>query len=191
MVENITVKRNTKDILADSFKRMLKKMPIEKITIKEITDMSGVIRPTFYNHFSDKYELLEYIIRNDLLLPAKPLFVNSLMTEGCALIFSNIKNEREFYENAIKIEGQNSFESVVRHEVANFLLEVIREKNGGYHSKYAWLSKQTIAEYYAQSLCYVAITWIKQDLKITPKELAEVYEYLARSNMMDVLNELV
>lgn len=43
-------------LLAESFKELALKHPIEKITIKEITDKAGVIRPTFYNHFQDKYD---------------------------------------------------------------------------------------------------------------------------------------
>ena len=51
--------RNAIDtLLAESLKELTIKQPIEKITIKEITDKAGVIRPTFYNHFQDKYELL-------------------------------------------------------------------------------------------------------------------------------------
>ena len=51
--------KNDVDILlAKSFKELAVHCPIEKITIKEITDGAGVIRPTFYNHFQDKYELL-------------------------------------------------------------------------------------------------------------------------------------
>ena len=38
-------------LLAESFKELALKQPIEKITIKEITDKAGVIRPTFYKHF--------------------------------------------------------------------------------------------------------------------------------------------
>ena len=45
------------------------KKPIDKITIKEITDKDGVIRPTFYNHFQDTYELIEWIIKTELLEP--------------------------------------------------------------------------------------------------------------------------
>ena len=48
-------------LLAESFKELVAVTPVEKITIKEITDKAGVIRPTFYNHFQDKYELLEWI----------------------------------------------------------------------------------------------------------------------------------
>ena len=69
-------------LLAESFKELAKKHPIEKITIKEITDLAGVIRPTFYNHFQDKYELLEWIITTDLLDPIEPLIQNGMISEG-------------------------------------------------------------------------------------------------------------
>ena len=49
-----------------AFKELVKTTPITKITIKEITDMAHVIRPTFYNHFQDKYELIEIIVKRDL-----------------------------------------------------------------------------------------------------------------------------
>ena len=72
-------RETTDDLLARSFKDLLCKYPMEKITIKDITDKAGVIRPTFYNHFSDKYALLEYIVRHDLLAPIKPLLMNDMI----------------------------------------------------------------------------------------------------------------
>ena len=96
-------------LLAESFKELAKKHPIEKITIKEITDLAGVIRPTFYNHFQDKYELLEWIITTDLLDPIEPLIQNGMISEGLVLLFTNIEKDSEFYSRAIKLEGQNSF----------------------------------------------------------------------------------
>ena len=56
-------KELTKDLLALSFKELIMKMPFEKITVKMITEGADVIRPTFYKHFQDKYEILEYILR--------------------------------------------------------------------------------------------------------------------------------
>ena len=56
-------------LLAESLKALAARRPIEKITIREITEKAGVIRPTFYNHFQDKYELLEWIVRRDLMDP--------------------------------------------------------------------------------------------------------------------------
>ena len=63
----VQAKNDIDVLLAKSFKELVAKTPIEKITIKQITDKAGVIRPTFYNHFQDKYELLEWIIYEELL----------------------------------------------------------------------------------------------------------------------------
>ena len=90
-------KQETNTLLAESFKKLALQHPIEKITIKEITDQAGVIRPTFYNHFQDKYELLEWIILTDLLEPIRPLIENQMMHEALLLLFMNIEKEREFY----------------------------------------------------------------------------------------------
>ena len=94
-------------LLAESFKELAKKHPIEKITIKEITDLAGVIRPTFYNHFQDKYELLEWIITTDLLDPIEPLIQNGMISEGLVLLFTNDDLERCIKEIAdyIRTEG--------------------------------------------------------------------------------------
>ena len=54
-------KKELKILLAESFKELVLEKLVEKITIKEITDRAGVTRVTFYNHFQDKYELLEWI----------------------------------------------------------------------------------------------------------------------------------
>ncbi len=183
-------RENTDELLAASFKELLCRMSMEKITIKDITDGAGVIRPTFYNHFSDKYALLEYIIRHDLLEPIKPLLMNDMMAEGLTLLFSSMKNDSVFYKRAVCIEGQNSFESIARSEVSKLLLEIIDKKRQGMSHRYPWLDRQIIAEYYANSMCYVAIAWIKRDYMISPKDLSEVYKYLTTSSMLDVLEEL-
>ena len=65
-------------LLMDSFKKLVLKVPVEKITIKEITDEAGVIRPTFYNHFQDKYEVIERIVKEEILMPVKPLLDNGI-----------------------------------------------------------------------------------------------------------------
>ena len=174
-------------LLAESFKELAQKQPIEKITIKEITDKAGVIRPTFYNHFQDKYELLEWIIYTQLLEPIEPLLANGMVNEALVLLFSNIEKEREFYTKASRLEGQNSFESIARSCVEQVLLKVIEHSKVGKQQKYIWLTPERIAEYYAQSMCYVTITWIQSGMTISGRKLAEIYDYMIHSSMEDAL----
>ena len=177
-------------LLAESFKELAVKQPIEKITIKEITDKAGVIRPTFYNHFQDKYEVIEWIVKTELLEPIRPLIQNGMINEALTLLFTRIEKEKEFYMKASKLEGQNSFESIIRNCVEQLLLEVIHDMTEGKKTKFIWLTPERISEYYAQSMCYVVITWIQSGMTITPKELTEIYDYIITHSMNDILSEM-
>ena len=55
------MKRKTaKEILAESFREIADKKPINKITVRDITDNCGYSSATFYRHFKDKYDLIAY-----------------------------------------------------------------------------------------------------------------------------------
>ena len=174
-------------LLAESFKELATQRSIEKITIKEITDKAGVIRPTFYNHFQDKYELLEWIITSDLLQPLQPLVENRMIKEALLLLFANIEKEKEFYRQAVKLEGQNSFEDIAEESVKGILLKIMENSPAGQRQKFEWLTPERIASYYARDMCYVVISWIKSDFVISGKELVEIYQYIMRRSMDDVL----
>lgn len=175
-------------LLAESFKELALKQSIEKITIKEITDKAGVIRPTFYNHFQDKYELLEWIVSTQLLEPVEPLVQNGMVSEALLLLFTNIEKEKEFYTRASKLEGQNSFGAIAQSCVERILLKVIKDSAAGRQQKYVWLTPERIAEYYAQSMCYVVISWIQSGMTISAKELTEVYNFIIKRSMDDILS---
>lgn len=52
----------TKQSLINAFLQLVSKKDFEKITIADITKGAQVNRATFYAHFNDKYELLDYIL---------------------------------------------------------------------------------------------------------------------------------
>lgn len=180
-------KTNIDKLLAESFKELACQRPIEKITIKEITDRAGVIRPTFYNHFQDKYELLEWIIMQEVLSPIKPLIGAGLVDEAILLIFTAILKDQEFYTKASRLEGQNSFESIARDCIRRILLEIM-ENHAVFHApKNSWITPEHIAEYYAQSMCYIVMTWIRSNMAVPPQEMVEVYNYIIKHSMQEVL----
>lgn len=174
-------------LLAESFKELVRKQPIEKITIKEITDKAGVIRPTFYNHFRDKYELLEWIIETQLIAPAEPLISNGMIHEALVIVLSSIEKEKEFYQRASRLEGQNSFESIVRDCIVNVFFHVFERSAAENKPKYSWLTPERIAVHYAHSMSYIIISWIQSGMTISPCELADAYEYIRKRPIEDIL----
>lgn len=177
-------------LLAESLKELTESRPLEKITIKEITDKAGVIRPTFYNHFQDKFELLEWIIIKELLEPMRPLIQADMLNEAMILLFTNIEKEKNFYSRAVKLEGPINFHSIAMKCVKEALLMIITERVAGKKSKHVWLTPETLASYFAQSMCFAAEEWINTDMSVPPREMAEAYMYMVSRSMVDVINEL-
>lgn len=56
---------STKEALGLALKQMMSVKPIDKITIKDLVEICGVNRQTFYYHFDDVYDLLEWVFEQD------------------------------------------------------------------------------------------------------------------------------
>ena len=95
-------KKMTKALISESLKILMETHSFEKITIRMITDASGVIRPTFYNYFCDKYEVLEWIFVEEIVVKMQALFDQKMFTEGIKLIFECMKEDRRFYKRAFE-----------------------------------------------------------------------------------------
>ena len=57
--------QTTKRALEASLKKLLLEKPLNKITINDITEDCGVNRMTFYYHFKDIYDLVDWILVED------------------------------------------------------------------------------------------------------------------------------
>ena len=164
-------------LLAESFKELACQQPIEKITIKAVTDKAGVIRPTFYNHFQDKYELLEWIIQTQIIEPIRPLIHAGMVDEALLLIFTSIKS-------------QNSFEQICKKCIGDLLLEVIYGRSQTGKQRHPWLTPEYISQFYAQSMCFVVVRWIKSGMTVEPREITDIYNYMITRSMTEVIEEL-
>ncbi len=179
-------KREVKVLLADSFKELVQEKPVEKITIKEITDRAGVIRVTFYNHFQDKYELLEWICREEIVSPTRILLQNNMRKEAVMFMFTALLKNKEFYSHVAHTQGQNSFASTVRQLIAETIEEYFMSSEFGKHEKYNWLTAGWVADYYAMSLTYILMSWIEKGMSVSPEEMVDIYEYVAAHSLIDL-----
>ena len=55
-------RQTTKEALAKTFAELLEKRSIDKVTVKDIVAACGVNRQTFYYHFRDIYDLMEWAL---------------------------------------------------------------------------------------------------------------------------------
>lgn len=178
-------------LLAESFKKLARTRPIEKITIREITDEAGVIRPTFYNHFQDKYELLEWIIKRELIDPIEPLLDNGMLKEALILPLTTMEKDKAFYTRAVNLEGQNSFADTLKKSIAEMALgRLNRNKIEELLPYKDWLTAERVADYFSAALCYAIIEWVKDDMRVPMNELVDIFIYVASHSLTDIIANL-
>ncbi len=98
----------TKNALASALKELLENTPFEKITVGHICAQCEMNRKSFYYHFKDKYELVNWIYYTEFISSVKDKKYEtglSFLYDVCAYFEQN----RQFYRRIIKYDGQNSF----------------------------------------------------------------------------------
>jgi probable dihydroxyacetone kinase regulator len=180
----------TEEALGYSLKKLILKMPFEKITIRDITDEAGLMRPTFYNHFKDKYDLLEWIFVEEIVRPAKALIESNMMEEAVHLMLKRMEMDLDFYKKAVRIQGQNSFQEIIFQTFRDIMKKVLEEKMEGKSMANRLLTPESMAEYYAAISSFVIIRWIKTEWEVTPQEVAQAYAMLVATPLDEMIREL-
>ena len=110
----------TKRALATSLKELMAEQPFEKINVAQICERCNMNRKSFYYHFKDKYDLVNWIFDTEFIELLKHENLSADYTERWAFIE---KINRYFYQNhsfyrkALQINGQNSFSDHFREYI--------------------------------------------------------------------------
>lgn len=105
----------TKQALAAAMKELMAHVPMEKIKINDIVERCNMTRQSFYYHFKDKYDLVNWIYYTEFVTDIQGALGKTgweLLESTCQFFYKN----REFYQNALQVTGQNSFSDYF-HEV--------------------------------------------------------------------------
>lgn len=98
----------TKRALASALRELMEQTPFEKISVADICESCEMNRKSFYYHFRDKYDLVNWIFDSEFLKAASRQKYSEpweLLGDMCGYFYDN----RSFYRRALKIKGQNSF----------------------------------------------------------------------------------
>ena len=98
----------TKKALATALKEMVLSMPFAKISIGDICERCNMSRKTFYYHFKDKDDLVNWIFDTEFIVRARQNTYDSVWSAIDELMQYFYKN-RTFYKKILQYEGRNSF----------------------------------------------------------------------------------
>lgn len=160
---------NVKEILANSLIVLVEEMRLEEITIQTLLRHSGVSRQTFYNHFKDKNDLIQYIYLTRIIPDFKE--ENEYLDFNVSLqsTLERMKTYHRFMKQACLMEGQNCLKDYIYEHCQNFDL--------AYHQKYYGCHPMPdnlifATKYHATASSSMALSWILSDMPVDNEELA-------------------
>ncbi|MBQ7307092.1 MAG: TetR/AcrR family transcriptional regulator C-terminal domain-containing protein [Clostridia bacterium] len=120
----------TKKAMAKAFKKLLQKKSFTSITITDICQNCGMNRKSFYYHFKDKYDLVNWIFKTeflDVLKKEKLTYNEYISLKNLEHLVEFFYKDRFFYKKVFQIEGQNSFNEYFRSLCYPLLVERLKK----------------------------------------------------------------
>lgn len=96
---------NTKQKIAAALRQLMTERPFEKITVQNLMDVTQMKRQSFYYHFQDTRDVLQWICRQELFVPLSQSqlpFVDWVMKA-----LTLLDSDRRFYRRVLKASQED------------------------------------------------------------------------------------
>jgi len=146
----------TKRALANALKELMQTVPFAKISVADICEKCDMNRKSFYYHFQDKYELMNWIFDMEFIEGIDRGNADQSLEELTSL-FCILYNERAFYCNALSVQGQNSLTEHIREIAIPILRQRMCEALPAEEDHHFYL------DFFLDALLGAIMRWIKDD----------------------------
>ncbi len=159
----------TKKALASSLKNLMKKATLNQITVKDVVTDCGVNRQTFYYHFQDIYDLVEWIYQTEAVESIANYKSYGTWQQGFLMVFEYVKENLSFCTNCFNSLGREPLDRFLYNAVFELLIGVVNEVAEG--TKITEKDRKFIANFYCYAFIGVMAQWIREGAKENPKDI--------------------
>lgn len=176
----------TKRAMEESLKRLLLKKPLNKITVSDIAEECGINRMTFYYHFKDIYDLVEWVCVEDASKALDGKKTYKTWQEGLMNIFHEVLKNKPFIMNVYRCVSREQVELYLYKLTYDLIYGVVEEKAVGMTVRED--DKKFIVDFYKYSFVGIMLEWIRNDMKEDPKRIVERLELVIHGSISRALN---
>lgn len=178
--------QTTKRALEASLKKLLLQKPLNKITINDITEDCGVNRMTFYYHFKDIYDLVDWILEEDASKYMERNLNYDTWGETFLDILHQVQENKSLVLNVYRSISREQIEQYLYHLLDPALHEYVNREAQGITVRDG--DKQFIVDFYKYALVGVLLEWIRKDMKEDPTVIAERLNMLLYGNLRQAVH---
>ena len=155
------ISQNTKQAFAAALKELMKQKPLNKITVKDLTEACDVNRKTFYYHFTDIYDLLKWILDEEAVNIVKQFDLIVDFRDAVSFVLGYVEKNTHLL-NCV-------YDSIGRDELKRFFyadfIQIVKDTVDRYEKELGLCLKQLYKEFvsifYAEAIAGVLVSWIR------------------------------
>lgn len=176
----------TRHALARALKELMSRKPLNKITIRELTERGGIRRQNFYYHFEDILDLMRWMFQEEAISLLQKQEGELLWQEGLLGLFRYIEDNREVCLCALESVGRRHLKRFFEEDIhavversVNLIGEEIGALTGGTSAENAAL----ITQIYEVGTASIIESWLMGDIKRTPEELVGFMDQMLQDHI--------
>ena len=161
----------TKKALAESLKACMYVKPLNKISVREVAENCGLNRQTFYYHFQDIYELLEWTIDHDVIYNIKEHDHFQSWQDAGIYLLRYIQKNGPLTLNILDSVERDHLKRFYYKDTYSICTRFLKETLEGI--EYEDDDFQRLAHFYSITFTSLLEDWVKNGMKRTPE--AEIH----------------
>lgn len=178
----------TKCLIATALKETMQNVSLADITVSSLVEKTGINRKTFYNHFKDKYDLVNWIFCDEVAVNIAGYYKLATWPQASLMLCYYIRANALFYTSALRYSGQNS---------------LVQYLEGFFYEKTAVLCKEAVGsntfskadfdfavDYLSHASFCVFLTWIKNGMEESPEIIVKRIQIIVDNCMNRLLASL-
>lgn len=150
----------TKRMLAESFKKLLSRRMLDKITVKDIVEDCGVNRQTFYYYFHDVYDLMEWTFRDAAETLAQERMDQRDWTDGVERLMDYLRQDRSLILNAYHSVSHETVADFLKRILRPYLLQFVQTQAEGMEPPSRREDIDFVADIYTVTIAGIMMEWI-------------------------------
>ena len=149
----------TKEMLAESLMKLLARRTLDKITIQDIVDDCGYNRQTFYYHFHDIYDLIDWIFAAQTQELIEKCRACGSLDVGVEAVIAYMRENRRLILNILRSVNGEKLLDILYRSAQSIVLSALENHPGMQELSAEY--RELVAEAFKYALAGLLIDWMR------------------------------
>lgn len=175
----------TKRALAEALKKMMEKKLLSKITVTDLAEACGINRHTFYYHFRDIYDLVEWIYCSEVERAIMGDDPADSWEERFRRFFTYARENKKFIMSTYASVQKDYLLRFMYTYIVKIISNILDEMAEGI--TVAPEKRKFITDFYTYAFEGIIFSWVRDGMEQDPEELIKILGAIITRGMRKIL----